>query len=119
MNGNLYHDILALLHREVKPALGCTEPIAVAIAVAKGCEALRPLQPYRINVAVSANILKNAMGVGVPGTGMVGLPIATALSMVCGKAEYGMEVLKDLHALIIMITTLRIRNLWRIESFLY
>ncbi|MBQ0005946.1 MAG: serine dehydratase subunit alpha family protein [Alistipes sp.] len=98
MNGKLYNDILALLHREVKPALGCTEPIAVAIAVAKGCEALRPLQPYRINVAVSANILKNAMGVGVPGTGMVGLPIATALAMVCGNAEYGMEVLKDLTA---------------------
>jgi len=96
MNDNLYSDILALLHREVKPALGCTEPIAVALAVAKGCEALRPLQPYRINVAVSANILKNAMGVGVPGTGMVGLPIATALAMECGRSEYGMEVLKDL-----------------------
>jgi len=96
MNDNLYSDILALLHREVKPALGCTEPIAVAIAVAKGCAALRPLEPYRINVAVSANILKNAMGVGVPGTGMVGLPIATALAMVCGNPDYGMEVLKDL-----------------------
>lgn len=96
MNNTLYRDMLSLLHREVKPALGCTEPIAVSLAVARGCSDLRPLKPYRINVAVSANILKNAMGVGVPGTGMVGLPIATALAMECGRYEYGMEVLKDL-----------------------
>lgn len=90
-----YDDILELLHREVKPALGCTEPIAVSLAVAKSCSLFRPLRPYKMNIGVSANILKNGMGVGVPGTGMVGLPIASALAMECGLPEYGLEVLKD------------------------
>ena len=96
MDSQTYSDILELLHREVKPALGCTEPIAVALAVAKACSLFRPQQPSQINVQVSANILKNAMGVGIPGTGMVGLNIAVALAMECGKPEYGLEVLKDL-----------------------
>ena len=96
MDGKTYSDILELLHREVKPALGCTEPIAVSLAVAKACSLFRPLKPDCIDVQVSANILKNGMGVGVPGTGMVGLHIAAALAMECGKPEYGLEVLKDL-----------------------
>src|SRR5574344_1450790 len=93
-----YKDIIELLHKEVKPALGCTEPIAVSLSVAKACEVLRDrgLEPATVEVGVSANILKNGMGVGIPGTGMVGLRIASALSMVCGKSEYGLEVLKDL-----------------------
>lgn len=49
----------------------------------------------RIEVRLSANILKNAMGVGIPGTGMVGLPIAIALGALIGKSSYGLEVLKD------------------------
>ncbi len=96
MDKQTYSDILELLHREVKPALGCTEPIAVALAVARACSLFRPEKPSRINVQVSANILKNAMGVGIPGTGMVGLNIAVALAMECGNPDYGLEVLKDL-----------------------
>ena len=96
MDAQTYSDILELLHREVKPALGCTEPIAVALAVAKACSLFRPQQPSQVNVQVSANILKNAMGVGIPGTGMVGLNIAVALAMECGNPDYGLEVLKDL-----------------------
>ncbi len=96
MDSRTYNDILELLHREVKPALGCTEPIAVSLAVAKACSLWRPANPTSIKVLVSANILKNAMGVGIPGTGMVGLNIAVALAQVCGRAEYGLEVLKDL-----------------------
>ena len=96
MDAQTYSDILELLHREVKPALGCTEPIAVALAVAKACSLFRSVQPSQINVQVSANILKNAMGVGIPGTGMVGLNIAVALAMECGNPDYGLEVLKDL-----------------------
>lgn len=95
--------IISLVHREVKPALGCTEPIAVALAVAKAVEILtdeehfdRMSADFRIDVAVSGNILKNGMGVGVPGTGMLGLHIASALGAVCGKSEYGLEVLHDL-----------------------
>lgn len=116
-------EIIELIRKEVKPALGCTEPIAVALAVAKSAETLCAAEAScnecrkeilglegtdspknsrengtecKIKVAVSGNILKNGMGVGIPGTGMVGLHIAAALGAVCGKSEYGLEVLKDL-----------------------
>ncbi len=93
-------ELIELLHKEVKPALGCTEPIAVALAAAKATEILKTnvprLHDYELDVEVSGNILKNGMGVGIPGTGMVGLYIATALGAVCGKSRYGLEVLKDL-----------------------
>lgn len=87
--------ILELIHQEVIPAIGCTEPIAVALAAAKSTELLGKI-PERIEVSLSANILKNAMGVGIPGTGMVGLPIAIALGSLIGKSAYGLEVLRDL-----------------------
>lgn len=87
--------IITLLKKEVTPAIGCTEPMAVALAVAKACELLGQ-RPETIEVNLSANILKNAMGVGIPGTGMVGLPIAIAMGVVVGKSEYGLEVLRDL-----------------------
>lgn len=105
-------EIINLIHREVKPALGCTEPIAVALAVAKAVEIIsenstsckdtdcclwRLTADFRINVAVSGNILKNGMGVGIPGTGMTGLHIAAALGAVVGKSFYGLEVLKDVN----------------------
>ena len=88
---------IALLKQEVKPALGCTEPIAVALAVARSCELLRNIsvKPELINVKVSNNILKNGMGVGIPGTDTVGLHIAAALGCTCGKSKYRLEVLKD------------------------
>ena len=91
-------EIIELIQKEVKPALGCTEPIAVSLAVARSCEALRQVgaEVSHLVVEVSANILKNGMGVGIPGTGMIGLHIASALSVTCGKSEYGLEVLKDL-----------------------
>lgn len=85
---------LKVLKSEIKPALGCTEPIAVALAVAKARETLGCL-PEKIELQVSRNILKNAMGVGIPGTGMVGLEIASALSAVVGRSAYGLEVLSD------------------------
>lgn len=87
--------IISLIKREVKPALGCTEPIAVALACAKAAENLPAGKAERLKVYVSPNILKNGMGVGIPGTGMIGLHIAAALGAVCGKSEYGLEVLKD------------------------
>ena len=67
--------VIALIKREVVPAIGCTEPIAVALCVTRACELLGS-RPEKIEVRLSANILKNAMGVGIPGTGMIGLPIA-------------------------------------------
>lgn len=86
--------IIDLIHQEVVPAIGCTEPIAVALCVAKATETLG-VKPEKINLLLSANILKNAMGVGIPGTGMIGLPIAIALGALIGKSEYQLEVLKD------------------------
>jgi len=99
-------ELIELIHKEVKPALGCTEPIAVALAVAKAvdiisencthcgdCPLWRQTADFRITVEVSGNILKNGMGVGIPGTGMVGLPIAAALGAVCGDPALGLEVL--------------------------
>jgi L-cysteine desulfidase len=86
--------IIALVRREVVPAVGCTEPIAVALCVAKATETLGCV-PEHIDVLLSANILKNAMGVGIPGTDMIGLPIAIALGTLIGRSAYGLEVLKD------------------------
>ena len=87
--------IISLIHKEVVPAIGCTEPMAVALATARAKEALGSL-PESIDVLLSANILKNAMGVGIPGTGMIGLPIAVALGACIGRSEYQLEVLRDL-----------------------
>ncbi len=86
--------IISLIKREVVPAIGCTEPVAVALCVAKATELLG-CEPERIEARLSSNILKNAMGVGIPGTGMIGLPIAMALGALIGKSEYGLEVLRD------------------------
>ena len=95
MDEQTKQSIIRLIHREVIPAIGCTEPIAVALACAKAAEVLGD-RPERVEVYLSANILKNAMGVGIPGTGMVGLPIAIALGSLIGRSAYGLEVLKDL-----------------------
>ena len=86
--------ILKLRQQEVIPAIGCTEPISVALCTAKATEILGTI-PEKITVYLSANILKNAMGVGIPGTGMIGLPIAIALGALIGKSEYQLEVLKE------------------------
>lgn len=86
--------IVALMKREVVPAIGCTEPIAVALCVARATELLG-CTPEKVSLKLSANILKNAMGVGIPGTGMIGLPIAIALGALIGKSEYQLEVLRD------------------------
>ena len=88
----LRQQIIALVKREVIPAVGCTEPIAVALAVASS-QSLLNGYPSRIHVALSPNMLKNAMGVGIPGTGMTGLPIAIALGAICGDSKANLEVL--------------------------
>ncbi len=88
-------EIIALIHREVVPAVGCTEPMCVALCVARATELLGQ-RPQRITALLSANVLKNAMGVGIPGTGMIGLPIAIGLGALIGKSAYELEVIKDL-----------------------
>lgn len=94
MNEQQIESIISLIKREVVPAIGCTEPAAVALCVAKATELLGCV-PESISLCLSGNIIKNAMGVGIPGTGMIGLPIAVALGAIIGKSEYGLEVLRD------------------------
>lgn len=94
LDKNTRQSIIALIQREVVPAVGCTEPIAVALCTARATETLGQ-RPEKITVMLSANILKNAMGVGIPGTGMIGLPIAIALGAIVGRSEYELEVIKD------------------------
>lgn len=94
LDKNTRQSIIALIQREVVPAVGCTEPIAVALCTARATETLGQ-RPEKITAMLSANILKNAMGVGIPGTGMIGLPIAIALGAIVGRSEYELEVIKD------------------------
>lgn len=96
LNKTRRDQILSLIKREVVPALGCTEPIAVALCVAKARELLGE-KPEKIYLSLSGNIIKNAMGVGIPGTGMIGLPIAVALGTLIGKSELGLEVLQEVN----------------------
>lgn len=95
---NTRQAILALLRAQVVPAIGCTEPICVALATARATELLGQRPPARITARLSPNILKNAMGVGIPGTGMIGLPIAIALGALVGNSADGLEVLRHVTA---------------------
>lgn len=97
LSPEIRQQITALVRHWVVPAMGCTEPICVALATAKATEILGTT-PVKVEALLSANILKNAMGVGIPGTGMVGLPIAIALGALIGKSAYGLEVIKDSNA---------------------
>ena len=87
-------ELLQLLRSEVIPAIGCTEPIAVALCTARAKELLGE-EPDSITVHLSKNVYKNALAVGIPNTGMTGLPIAIALGATVGKSEYMLEVLRD------------------------
>lgn len=90
-------DFIGLLKKEVAPAEGCTEPIAVAYAVSIAAEQLAgPATDIRLKL--SANIIKNALGVGIPGTGMVGIEIAAALGAVVKQSEKKLEVLSGFSA---------------------
>lgn len=76
----------SLLQQEVVLATGCTEPGAVALCVAKACSLLG-CEPERICLRLSKNVFKNAMGVGIPGSGMIGLPIAVAMAVTHGSCS--------------------------------
>lgn len=89
--------LIAIVKRDVAPALGCTEPISLALAAAIAKSYLGG-EPVQIQAKVSPNLMKNGMGVTVPGTGMVGLPIAAAVGAIAGDAEAGLEVLKHIQA---------------------
>lgn len=90
----LWQYFINAVKQEVKPALGCTEPISLALAAAKAASYVNG-EVIRVCAFVSPNLMKNGMGVTVPGTGMVGLPIAAVLGAIGGDANAGLEVLKS------------------------
>lgn len=92
-NSLLWDEFIRAVQQEVKPAVGCTEPISLALAAALAASHL-PGPAERIEALVSPNLMKNGMGVTVPGTGMVGLPIAAALGALGGDPHAGLEVVK-------------------------
>lgn len=92
MDKEVRERIRDIMQHEVVPATGCTEPGAVALCVAKAVEMLGS-EPAQVTLRLSKNVFKNAMGVGIPGTGMIGLPIAVAMAVVHGDPKRGLEVL--------------------------
>ncbi|MDR2608925.1 MAG: L-serine ammonia-lyase, iron-sulfur-dependent, subunit alpha [Treponema sp.] len=90
-----YGNYLAVLREELIPAMGCTEPVAVAYAAAKARETLGKM-PERVLVEVSGNIVKNVKSVVVPKTGgLKGLRAAAAAGIVAGKAEMKLEAISE------------------------
>ena len=92
MEENIRKQLKEIMQQEVVLATGCTEPGAVALCVAKAVETLG-CEPEGISLKLSKNVYKNAMGVGIPGTGMIGLPIAVAMAVTHGDSSRGLEVL--------------------------
>lgn len=88
------NEIRDLMQANIVLAVGCTEPVAVALAAAKAKEVLAE-EVERVEMLLSKNIIKNAMGVGIPGTGMIGLPIAISLGVVCGESSKELQVLEN------------------------
>ena len=88
-------ELVEMLKAEVKPAVGCTEPVALALACAKAKELLGE-EIVENRMLVSPSIYKNGMCVGIPGTERLGLKIAAALGIVGGHSENGLSVLETL-----------------------
>ncbi len=91
-----WQKMLAILHQDVIPATGCTEPISLAYAAAVAARDLQGEEITSIEAFVSSNLMKNGMGVTVPGTGIKGLPIAAAVGSLGGDPEGGLQVLSAL-----------------------
>ena len=89
-------DLLEVLREGVKPALGCTEPVALGLAVAEAYKNVKG-ELLSMNIQLSPNIYKNGMGVGIPGTRKKGLVFAAALAVVCGDSSLGLEVFKNVN----------------------
>ena len=87
--------LIDLLKKEILPTMGCTEPGAVALAAAYAREALKEEAVKKIKVTVNANVYKNGVAVGIPGTGETGFFIAAALGVIKGYPERQLAVLAD------------------------
>ncbi|MGL4797666.1 MAG: serine dehydratase subunit alpha family protein [Paraclostridium sp.] len=92
---NIQNKLVNILKAEVKPALGCTEPVAVALACAKANELLGE-EITKCTIGLSPNVYKNGMCVGIPGTDRLGLKISAAMGLIGGKSENGLRVLETL-----------------------
>ena len=84
-------DYLQKMKKEFVPAAGCTEPASIALAAAKASETLNAV-PERVEMKVSGNVFKNVMGVGIPGSTLVGMPISAALGALGGQSKNGLEI---------------------------
>lgn len=85
--------MIEILKNEVRPAMGCTEPVAVVLAVAKARGILKEEYVDTVDVKVSPNFYKNGLSVGIPQTDLVGLDMASAIGAAGGDAELGLEIL--------------------------
>ncbi|WAW15322.1 serine dehydratase subunit alpha family protein [Peptostreptococcus equinus] len=94
---DLRKEFVEMLKAEVKPAVGCTEPVALALACAK-CKEVLGEKVIENKILVSPSIYKNGMCVGIPGTNRLGLKIAAAIGIVGGKSENGLSVLEGMSA---------------------
>lgn len=94
-NSTRYKMYVEVLKKELIPAMGCTEPIAIALAAAKAREILGQ-EPDRVLVKASGNLIKNAKSVTVPNTdGLKGIEAAAAAGIVAGQAEKQLEVISQ------------------------
>jgi L-cysteine desulfidase len=96
MMDQMNHDLLIVLKKELIAAMGCTEPAAAALAGATAVQALRTkfaLEPERMSVTASRDIIKNAMSVGLPNSSLRGLKAAVVLGALSGKPQDGLAVL--------------------------
>lgn len=91
---NNYVDFVQVLIDGVKPALGCTEPVAIGLATAESFKGVKG-QVEKVVIRLSSNIFKNGMGVGIPGTKEIGLEFAAALGITCGDSTLGFEVFRN------------------------
>ena len=98
MERNIYNEYVKILHEELVPAMGCTEPIAIALTAAKAKSYID--EPVKaVSVCVSGNIIKNVKSVKVPNTGgLRGIETAAAAGIVAGKVEKELELLSDITA---------------------
>ena len=90
-----YEKYIQILKEELLPAMGCTEPIAIAYAAAKAASVLGT-RPEKLLIEVSGNIIKNVKSVVVPHTGgLRGIPAAAAAGAVAGDADAELEVISN------------------------